>query len=70
MIGYTIFMDYASSGVNINEGNNAVNRIKPLVQSTFTSNVLTGLGQFASFYELPKGYDQPVLVSYTDGVGT
>ncbi len=63
-------MDYASSGVNINEGNNAVNRIKPLVQSTFTSNVLTGLGQFASFYELPKGYDHPVLVSCTDGVGT
>ena len=63
-------MDYASSGVNIDEGNNAVDRIKPLVQSTFTPQVLTGLGQFASFVELPKGYTEPVLVSCTDGVGT
>ena len=63
-------MDYASSGVNIDAGNNAVDRIKPMVQSTFTPNVLTGLGQFASFVELPAGYKQPVLVSCTDGVGT
>ena len=63
-------MDYASSGVNIDAGNDAVDRIKPLVQSTFTPQVLTGLGQFASFVELPQGYKQPVLVSCTDGVGT
>lgn len=63
-------MDYASSGVNIDAGNNAVDRIKPLVQSTFTPQVLTGLGQFASFVELPSGYKNPVLVSCTDGVGT
>ena len=63
-------MDYASSGVNIDAGNDAVDRIKPLVQSTFTPQVLTGLGQFASFVELPQGYQQPVLVSCTDGVGT
>ncbi|MEK9728141.1 MAG: phosphoribosylformylglycinamidine cyclo-ligase [Candidatus Margulisiibacteriota bacterium] len=63
-------MDYVSSGVNIDAGNNAVDRIKPLVQSTFTPNVLTGLGQFASFVELPEGYKNPVLVSCTDGVGT
>ena len=44
---YTGDMDYASSGVNIDAGNNAVDRIKPMVQSTFTPNVLTGLGQFA-----------------------
>jgi phosphoribosylformylglycinamidine cyclo-ligase len=67
---YTFCMDYASSGVNIDAGNRAVERIKPLVQSTFTPHVLTGLGQFASFYELPKGYSEPVLVSCTDGVGT
>ncbi len=63
-------MDYASSGVNIDAGNDAVERIKPLVKSTFTPQVLTGLGQFASFVELPKGYQEPVLVSCTDGVGT
>ena len=63
-------MDYASSGVNIDAGNSAVDRIKPLVQSTFNPHVLTGLGQFASFFELPKGYSEPVLVSCTDGVGT
>ena len=63
-------MDYASSGVNIDAGNNAVDRIKPLVQSTFTPQVLTGLGQFSSFVELPSGYKKPVLVSCTDGVGT
>ena len=62
-------MDYASSGVNIDAGNNAVERIKPMVQSTFTPQVLTGLGQFASFVELPKA-TEPVLVSCTDGVGT
>ncbi|RAP24834.1 phosphoribosylformylglycinamidine cyclo-ligase [Candidatus Marinamargulisbacteria bacterium SCGC AG-343-K17] len=63
-------MDYASSGVNIDAGNDAVERIKPMVQSTFTPQVLTGLGQFASFVELPSGYLEPVLVSCTDGVGT
>ena len=65
-----MLMDYASSGVNIDAGNSAVDRIKPLVQSTFNPHVLTGLGQFASFFELPKGYNEPVLVSCTDGVGT
>lgn len=63
-------MDYISSGVNIDAGNDAVSRIKPMVQSTFSSHVLTGLGQFAAFFELPKGYVSPVLVSCTDGVGT
>ena len=63
-------MDYAASGVNIDTGNEAVDRIKPLVQSTFNKHVLTGLGQFASFVELPEGYKKPVLVSCTDGVGT
>jgi phosphoribosylformylglycinamidine cyclo-ligase len=63
-------MDYTSSGVNIDAGNEAVDRIKPLVAKTFSPQVLTGLGQFGSFFELPSGYHQPVLVSSTDGVGT
>jgi len=63
-------MDYAASGVNIDAGNEAVDRIKPLVKKTFKKNVLQTLGSFAAFYELPKGYEKPVMVSCTDGVGT
>lgn len=63
-------MDYKSSGVNIQAGYDAVERIKPMVSRTFNANVLTGLGQFSSFFELPSGYKRPVLVSSADGVGT
>ncbi len=63
-------MDYQQSGVNIEAGNQAVDRIKPLVQQTFSKQVLSGLGSFAGFFELPSGYQEPVLVSCTDGVGT
>ena len=63
-------MDYKSAGVNIDVGNDAVNRIKPLVKQTFTPNVLNTLGGFAGMYEIPQGYKNPVLVSCTDGVGT
>jgi len=61
---------YQEAGVNIDEGNKAVNAIKDLVKSTYTPNVLTNLGNFAGMFELPKGYEQPVLVACTDGVGT
>ena len=40
------------------------------MQATFSPQVLSGLGSFAGYYELPKGYKAPVLVSCTDGVGT
>ncbi len=63
-------MDYKSAGVNIDEGNLAVERIKPLVKKTYSPNVLSSLGLFAGCYELPQGYTKPVLVSCTDGVGT
>ena len=63
-------MDYQSSGVNIDAGNAAVDAIKARVAATHTPGVLNGLGSFAGFFELPQGYDQPVLVSCTDGVGT
>ena len=43
--------------------------IKPLVKKTYNKNVLTELGQFGALYELGK-YNNPVLVSGTDGVGT
>jgi phosphoribosylformylglycinamidine cyclo-ligase len=66
-------IDYKSAGVNIDAGNEAVNRIKDSVKSTFTSNVLTGLGSFGSLYDLKPildNYDNPVMVQSIDGVGT
>ena len=66
-------IDYKSAGVNIDAGNEAVERIKDGVKSTFTSNVLTGLGSFGSLYDLKpimENYDNPVMVQSIDGVGT
>jgi len=66
-------IDYKSSGVDIDAGNQAVDRIKDSVKSTFTSNVLTGLGSFGSLYDLKPildNYDNPVMVQSIDGVGT
>ena len=66
-------IDYKSAGVNIDAGNEAVGRIKKGVQSTFTTNVLTGLGSFSSLYDLKPildDYENPVLVQSIDGVGT
>ena len=66
-------IDYRAAGVNIDAGNEAVNRIKSLVKSTFTKNVLTGLGRFGSLFRLKPlldEYDDPVMVQSIDGVGT
>ena len=66
-------MDYKLAGVDIDAGNEAVKRIKKGVQSTFTTNVLTGLGSFGSLYDLKTildDYEKPVLVQSIDGVGT
>ena len=66
-------IDYKSAGVNIDAGNEAVERIKKGVESTFTTNVLTGLGSFGSLYDLKPilgNYENPVLVQSIDGVGT
>ena len=65
--------DYKSAGVDIDAGNEAVDRIKAGVKSTFTTNVLTGLGSFGSLYDLKpllENYENPVLVQSIDGVGT
>jgi phosphoribosylformylglycinamidine cyclo-ligase len=62
-------MDYKESGVDIEAGTRAVDLIKKNVKKTFNPSVLNGLGGFAAMYELPK-YNNPVLVSCTDGVGT
>ncbi len=63
-------MDYKSAGVDIDAGNEAIRRIKPLADRTLKPHVLSSIGGFAGCFEIPKGYQQPVLVSCTDGVGT
>ena len=66
-------VDYKSAGVDIDAGNKAVERIKDGVKSTFTSNVLTGLGSFGSLYDLKpifENYENPVMVQIFEGVGT
>ncbi len=66
-------IDYKSAGVDIDSGNEAVDRIKDGVKSTFTSNVLTGIGSFGSLYDLKpilENYENPVMVQSIDGVGT
>ncbi|WP_423302903.1 phosphoribosylformylglycinamidine cyclo-ligase [Deferribacter thermophilus] len=65
-------MDYKSSGVNIDEGNKFVSKIKRYVEETFNKNVLSSIGGFAGLYDISfiKNYKRPILVSGTDGVGT
>ena len=61
---------YAAAGVDVTAGYRAVELMKESVQKTLTSAVLNGLGGFGGMYELPQGYEKPVLVSGTDGCGT
>src|SRR5438046_811935 len=62
---------YRDSGVDIDAGDEFVDRIKPLVRSTFRPEVLTDLGGFGGLFGFQaKKYQDPVLVSGTDGVGT
>ena len=61
---------YAAAGVDVTAGYKAVELMKESVQKTLTSAVLNGLGGFGGMYELPTGYEKPVLVSGTDGCGT
>lgn len=63
--------DYKSAGVNIAEGERFVDSIKPLVRKSFSRNVLSGIGNFGAFYRPEFAvYEDPVLVSSIDGVGT
>ncbi|HEX4376492.1 MAG TPA: phosphoribosylformylglycinamidine cyclo-ligase [Steroidobacteraceae bacterium] len=62
---------YRDAGVDIDAGEELVDRIKPMVRRTTRPEVLAGIGGFGAMVELPLGkYRQPVLVSGTDGVGT
>ncbi len=67
----TTGLTYADAGVDINAGNLLVERIKPAIARTHRPGVLGGFGGFGGLFEIPAGqYDQPVMVSGTDGVGT
>ena len=63
-------MDYRQAGVDIEAGRAFVDRIRGMVNQTARPEVLGGLGSFSGFFQLPTGYQEPVLVSGTDGVGT
>lgn len=62
---------YADAGVDIDAGNALVERIKPAAKRTTRPGVMSGLGGFGALFDLKAaGYDDPVLVAATDGVGT
>ena len=63
-------LTYRAAGVDIDAGEEVVERIKPLVARTFRKEVMAGLGGFGALFELAGRYKEPVLVSGTDGVGT
>lgn len=64
-------LSYKDAGVDIDAGNDLVEKIKPIVKKTARPEVLGGLGGFSGLFELDTSrYQQPLLVSATDGVGT
>lgn len=64
-------LTYKKAGVDIEAGDLFIQKITPLVRSTFRPEVLTDLGGFSGLFSLrSKKYKEPVLVSGTDGVGT
>ena len=63
-------MNYKDAGVDIEAGRSFVDQIKDTVKSTHRPEVLGGYGGFNGMMKIPRGYEKPVLVSGTDGVGT
>ena len=63
-------ISYRASGVDIDAGNRLVEIIKPFARRTLRPEALGGIGGFGALFEVPGKYQQPVLVSGTDGVGT
>ncbi len=61
---------YKQAGVDVEAGYESVRLIKDHVKKTAIEGVLGGIGGFGGLFEIPKGYENPVLVSGTDGVGT
>lgn len=63
-------LSYKDAGVDIEAGEALVQRIKSVAKRTTRPEVMGGLGGFGALCKIPKGYEEPVLVSGTDGVGT
>lgn len=64
-------LTYAEAGVDIDAGNALVERIKPAAARTARPGTMAGLGGFGALFDLKAaGYDDPILVAATDGVGT
>jgi phosphoribosylformylglycinamidine cyclo-ligase len=64
-------MEYKTAGVDIDAGNETVRRIRALARGTFTPGVLSDIGSFGGLFRLDRDrYEEPVLVSSADGVGT
>ncbi len=62
---------YKDAGVDIDAGNELVKRITPLANSTSREGAISSLGGFGALFDLKAaGYDDPILVAATDGVGT
>ncbi|ARU03978.1 phosphoribosylformylglycinamidine cyclo-ligase [Comamonas serinivorans] len=66
----TSALSYKDAGVDIDAGDALVERIKPLAKKTMREGVLASIGGFGALFEVPRRYQEPVLVSGTDGVGT
>ena len=62
-------LTYADAGVSFEAEAEAIERLKSLVQTTYRPEVLSDVGSFGGLFAL-KTYDEPVLVSSTDSVGT
>ncbi|MFT5502737.1 MAG: phosphoribosylformylglycinamidine cyclo-ligase [Gammaproteobacteria bacterium] len=66
-----VSLSYRDAGVDIDAGNELVNRIKPAIKSTHRPGCIGSIGGFGGLFELPLDrYTNPLLVSGTDGVGT
>ena len=64
-------LTYADAGVDIDAGNALVERIKPAAKATQRPGTMSGLGGFGALFDLKAaGYNDPILVAATDGVGT
>ena len=63
-------LTYRDAGVDIEAGDSLVERIKPFAKRTMRPEVLGGIGGFGALFEVSKKYEEPVMVSGTDGVGT